>query len=96
MNPLTGHIYGEKLQLRNYGEIIEFAIPTSVNETTLVWVRAGDREWATKSEPNQVFYSSNICLQQVESGVLLQVFFESVKADMSGSGLFSLTAVYSR
>jgi len=77
MNPLTGHIYGEKLQLRNYGEIIEFAIPTSVNETTLVWVRAGDREWATKSEPNQVF-------------------FESVKADMSGSGLFSLTAVYSR
>lgn len=75
---ITGDIYGEKLQLRNYaGEIIEFAIPTSINERTLVWVRAGDREWETKSEPNQVF-------------------FESVKADMSGSGLFCLTAVYNR
>lgn len=71
----TGHIYGEELHIGNYGDIIEFAIPTSINEKTLVWVRAGDREWATKSEPNQVF-------------------FESVKADMSGSGLFSLTAVY--
>jgi len=71
----TGHIYGEKLHLQNYGDIIEIAIPTSINNRTLVWVRAGDREWATKSEPSQVF-------------------FESVKADMSGSGLFSLTAVY--
>ena len=26
--------------------------------------------------------------------VSMQVFFESVKVDMSGSGLFSLTAVY--
>jgi len=73
----TGHIYGEKLTFKNFNDsdIIEIAIPTSINERTLVWVRAGDREWATKSEPNQVF-------------------FESVKADMSGSGLFSLTAVY--
>jgi len=71
----TGHIYGEKLTFKNFNDIIEITIPTSINERTLVWVRAGDREWATKSEPNQVF-------------------FESVKADMSGSGLFSLTAVY--
>ena len=95
MNLLTGDIYGEKLQLRNYaGEIIEFAIPTSINERILVWVRAGDREWETKSEPNQVFYFD--FLRQIESAVLLQVFFESVKADMSGSGLFCLTAVYNR
>jgi len=72
---IAGHIYGEKLQLRNHGDIIEIAIPTSINERTLVWVRAGNREWTTKSEPNQVF-------------------FESVKADIRGSGVFSLTAVY--
>jgi len=76
---ITGHIYGEKLQLRNHGDIIEVAIPTSINKRTLVWVSAGagagSREWTTKSQPNQVF-------------------FESVKADMSGSGVFSLTAVY--
>ena len=59
MNLLTGHIYGEELHIGNYGDIIEFAIPTSINERTLVWIRAGDREWATKSEPNQV---SNIYL----------------------------------
>jgi len=74
---ITGHIYGEKLHLQNYGDVIELAIPTSINERTLVWVRAADREWTTKSEPNQVF-------------------FESVKADMSGSGVFSLTAVYNK
>jgi len=72
---ITGHIYGEKLQLRNHGDIIEVAIPTSINERILVWVCSGDREWTTKSKPNQVF-------------------FESVKVDMSGSGVFSLTAVY--
>ena len=57
---LTGHIYGEKLQLRNHGDIIEVAIPTSINERILVWVCSGDREWTTKSKPNQVlnlFYS---------------------------------------
>jgi len=75
---ITGDIYGEKLQLRNYaGEIIEFAIPTSINERTLVWVSAGDKKWETKSEHNQVF-------------------FESVKVDKSGSGLFCLTAIYNR
>jgi len=72
---ITGHIYGEKLQLRNHGDIIEVAIPTSIKERTLVWVSAADREWTTKSEPNQVF-------------------FESVKADMSVSGVFCLTAAY--
>ena len=51
----TGHIYGEKLTFKNFNDIIEIAIPTSINERTLVWVRAGGREWATKSEPNQVF-----------------------------------------
>jgi len=74
---ITGHIYEEKLHLKNVGDSIELAIPTSINERTLVWVRAGDREWTTKSEPNQVF-------------------FESVKADTSGSGVFSLTAVYNK
>jgi len=72
---ITGHIFGEKLQLRNHGDIIEVAIPTSINERTLVRVAAAGREWTTKSEPNQVF-------------------FESVKADMSGSRVFCLTAVY--
>jgi len=74
---ITGHICGEKLHLQNHGNIIELAIPTSINERTLVYVRAGDTEWTTKSEPNQVF-------------------FESVKADMSGSGVFRLTAVYNK
>ena len=60
INFLTGHIYGEKLHLQNYGDVIELAIPTSINERTLVWVRAGDREWTTKSEPNQVFNLSSI------------------------------------
>ena len=55
IDPLTGHIYGEKLTFKNFNDIIEIAIPTSINERTLVWVRAGGREWATKSEPNQVF-----------------------------------------
>ena len=55
LDVLTGHIYGEKLHLQNHGNIIELAIPTSINERTLVYVRAGDREWTTKSEPNQVF-----------------------------------------
>ena len=55
----TGHIYSEKLTFKNFNDsdIIEISIPTSINERTLVWVRAGDREWATKSEPNQVFQS---------------------------------------
>ena len=70
MDLLTGHIYGEKLHLQNYGDIIEIAIPTSINNRTLVWVRVGDREWATKSEPNQVFQSVShifqICLKNTQ------------------------------
>ena len=56
---ITVCIYDEKIHLRNYGEKIEIAIPTSLKPKrtqTLVWVRAGHREWTTKAQPNQVFY----------------------------------------
>ena len=65
---LTGHIYGEKLHLQNHGNIIELAIPTSINERTLVYVRAGDREWTTKSEPNQVSSQSH----------MFQIYFKKI------------------
>ena len=78
MNLLTGHIYGEKLQLRNYGDIIEFAIPTSINERTLVWVRAGEREWATKSAPNQVSNLSHIYFKNTKIENRISCFIAGV------------------
>ena len=79
------------------------AIPTSLKPKrtqTLVWVRAGQREWTTKSQPNQVIYlfpkflvDPKIILicQQQQHIVPLQVFFESVAV---GSGVFNLGAIW--
>ena len=60
INLLTVCIYGEKIHLLNYGDRIEMAIPTSIKPQqtqTLGWVRAGHKEWTTKSLPNQVLLS---------------------------------------
>ena len=77
INFLTGHIYGEKLHLQNYGDVIELAIPTSINERTLVWVRAGDREWTTKSEPNQVFNLYSISKDNCNNYKKMKIFSEN-------------------
>ena len=50
--------------LNSYGDIIEMAIPTSIKKRTLTWVRAGNREWTTNSEPNQV------CCIQLNEAIL--------------------------
>jgi len=75
---ITGHIYDKKLHIQNHGDIVEVAVPTSIKPKltqTLVWVCAGDREWTTTSEPNQVFFES----VAVQSGVFsLRAIYRSM------------------